>query len=761
MKKYENPSLSPEERAKDLLSRLTLKEKAGQLNQHMYGFDSYVRSGDTVELSELFKEEVKRFGGIGLLYGLYRADPWSEKGFRNGLYGKTAVEAYNKIQEYIVSHSRFGIPALICEECPHGHQALGGYLLPVNLAMGCTWNPELVKSAFSVCAKQLSEKHVDFALISMLDILRDPRWGRSEECYSEDPYLAGRLAAAATSGMMSGGVDVVAKHFCAQGAATGGINAGAAAIGERELREIHLPAVNAAVAAGAKGIMAAYNEIDGIPCHANHWLLQSLLRKECGFEGIVMADGRAVDRLNSLAETSEEAAALALKSGVDVSLWDTAFTTLESAVRKGLVDTARLDEAVYRVLKLKFERGLFEHPLIEEKHISDFNFMDYPQTLKLAEESVVLLKNDRNTLPLSIDNTRIAVIGPLADDIYAQLGDYTPEQSENAVVTLLGGLRQIAPKKARITAFTSPFPVNPNEWEHYIRKAVAVAEKSDVVILAAGGSSSRFDDFVFADNGAVISKTETGEFMSLTDCGEGVDVTDVSLPRRQLDLLRSIKATGKPIITVIIAGRPYAAKYVAEQSDALLYAFYPGPAGGIALAKLLLGVVSPSGRLSVSLPNTSGQIPAFYNRKSSYAFRYSDVPESPVYPFGYGMSYSSIELSNFSLSRSFATVSEMEKNGLTVSCSVRNVGNYKTFAVLQIYIRDKIASVVPRVKELKAFTKTELAPGETARIEQTLPLSAFEIWDSEMRRTAEPGEFEIIIYESTQIHWTANFKITE
>lgn len=328
--KFRNSALSPAERAEDLLGRLTLREKVGQVNQRLYGFRSYVRTGDTVELAEDFKREVERWGGLGVLYGLYRADPWADKDFETGLTGRAAVRAYNLAQRYVVEHSRFGIPMLLSEECPHGHQALDGYLLPVNLAMGAAWNPALVESAFGVVGRQLKEMGVDFALISMLDVLRDPRWGRSEECYGEDPYLCAKNAEAAVRGCVSGGVEALSKHFCAQGETTGGVNASAARIGERELREIHLPPMAAAARAGAKGVMAAYNEIDGVPCHANAWLLQDVLRGEMGFDGIVMADGCAIDRLGVLTDGDAAAnGAYALSAGVDVSLWDDGFTHLE------------------------------------------------------------------------------------------------------------------------------------------------------------------------------------------------------------------------------------------------------------------------------------------------------------------------------------------------------------------------------------------------------------------------------------------------
>ncbi|MDD3867859.1 MAG: glycoside hydrolase family 3 N-terminal domain-containing protein, partial [Eubacteriales bacterium] len=294
MNPYQDVSLSSAERARDLLGRLTLREKVGQLNQRLYGFQSIQRDGDALSVNEETLAEIRHFGGLGTLYGLYRADPWSGRTQDNGITPELAAKAYNLVQRTVLEQSRFGIPALLSEECPHGHQALGGYLLPVNLAMGATFDPQLVEQAFAVCGRQLKSMGTDFALMSVLDMLRDPRWGRSEECYSEDPYLASCLAAAAVRGCRSAGVEVVAKHLCAQGETTGGVNASAARIGPRELREIHLPAVEAAVAAGARGFMAAYNEIDGVPCHANTWLLRDYLRDELGFAGLVMADGGAI-----------------------------------------------------------------------------------------------------------------------------------------------------------------------------------------------------------------------------------------------------------------------------------------------------------------------------------------------------------------------------------------------------------------------------------------------------------------------------------
>ena len=289
MEAYQNAALSPEERAKDLLGKMTLQEKVGQLNQRLYGFRIYERQGEEFTLTEEFKEEVERMGGLGVLYGLYRADPWADKDEKTGIVLELSAKAYNIVQKYVIDHSRLGIPMMMS----------GGGLLPVNLAAGATFDPELLSEGYKACGKQLKSGHVDLALMSALDMARDPRWGRSEECYSEDPCLAASMAKAAVTGMQSTGVGSVAKHFCAQGETTGGVNASAARIGERELREIHFPSAKACCEAGVEGIMAAYNEIDGVYCHRNAWLLRDVLRGEMGFDGIVMADGLAVDFLKN------------------------------------------------------------------------------------------------------------------------------------------------------------------------------------------------------------------------------------------------------------------------------------------------------------------------------------------------------------------------------------------------------------------------------------------------------------------------------
>lgn len=754
--KFRDSTLPPKVRAEDLLGRLTLREKVGQLNQKLYGFQSYTRSGEKVELSENFKNEVERWGGLGVLYGLYRADPWADKDFSTGLVGNTAIRAYNLAQKYVLEHSRFGIPMLLSTECPHGHQALDGYLLPVNLAMGAAWSPALVEDAFNVVGKQLHEMGVDLALISMLDVLRDPRWGRSEECYGEDPYLCARNAEAAVKGCVSSGVEALAKHFCAQGETTGGVNASAARIGERELREIHLPPMAAAAKAGAKGVMAAYNEIDGVPCHANAWLLQDVLRGEMGFDGIVMADGCAVDRLGVL--TNGDAAAngaYALSAGVDVSLWDEGFAHLEEAVTRGLVSEEILDRAVLRVLELKFARGLFEHPYLEEKTLSAFTGDAYPQSLEIARQSVVLLKND-GILPLDVKKPRrVAVIGPNADAIYHQLGDYTPPQRVGSGITVLAGLRNALENCT--VRFAQGCTVCGGETGG-IAQAAQLAAESDLAILVLGGSSSRFaGEAVFDTNGAAIA----GSGLQM-DCGEGVDASDLALPGAQNALAEAIFAVGKPVVTVLISGRPHAVQAISEKSSALLWAFYPGPWGGQAVAEVLTGDVEPSGCLPVSIPRAVGQLPVYYNARASYAaMQYRDTEASPLYPFGFGLHYMGAAVEVATCAQTISAADLRAGKTLPVRCTVRNPSAHPTWATVQLYVRGLSGSVVRRIKALKAFEKVYLAPGEEKNVALQLGFDAFGLWNRQMQFAVEPGTVRLMLEESGRAVWHAEVQISE
>ena len=718
--------------AKELLDQMTLQEKIGQLNQKLYGFGIYERNGEEISFSQEFEDEVEKYGGLGTLYGLYRADPWSQKNYENGLYGENAVKAYNKMQEYVLEHSRLRIPALLSTECPHGHQALDSYLLPVNLNMGATFNTELIHSAYSVCGKQLREMGVDLALISLLDVVRDPRWGRSEECFSEDPYLCSKMAEQVVKAVQDEGVSVVAKHFAAQGECTGGINASAARIGERELREIHLPAMKACADAGVDGVMAAYNEIDGVFCHANRHLLTDILRDEMGFEGVVMADGCAIDQLNVVTGDCVHSAAAALRAGVDIGLWDEAYGRLEEALENGYITEEDIDRAVLRVLELKIKRGIFKHPLLDENQkLEDYSYEKYPQALDIARESVVLLENRNQILPLSKEQRKIAVIGPNADAVYNQLGDYSPQVKREKCSTVLDGVRSYFGDNVVYARGCGVFEGTQEEQT----EAVKLAEQSDITILVLGGSSSRFGEVSFDANGAAIS--EHGVSM---DCGEGVDTSELSLPIEQRELAEKIFATGSKVITVIIGGRAYALDTIAEKSDAVLYAFYPGMQGGKAIAEILFGDVNPSGRLPVSLPRCSGQLPVYYNYKNSYrSMHYYNIPDGAAYTFGYGKCYTEFEYADVSFVK--------EDNGVQVEMTIKNIGAQDGYAVPLVYIAGEQGSV----KELKGFHKVWLKKGESTKVKILLPFEAFAVWDSEMKFTVEPGRVQIILEELGQI----------
>lgn len=730
-------------KAKELLANMTLQEKIGQLNQKLYGFGIYERNGDEISFSQEFKDEVEKYGGLGTLYGLYRADPWSQKDYENGLYGENAVKAYNQMQEYVLEYSRLNIPALLSTECPHGHQALDSYLLPVNLNMGATFHPELIHSAYSVCGKQLRQMGVDLALISLLDVVRDPRWGRSEECFSEDPYLCSRMAEQIVKAVQDEGVSVVAKHFAAQGECTGGINASAARIGERELREIHLPAMKACADAGVDGVMAAYNEIDGVFCHANHHLLTDILRDEMGFDGVVMADGCAIDQLNVVTGDCVRSGAAALRAGVDIGLWDEAYGHLDEALEKGYITEEDIDRAVLRVLELKVKRGLFESPLLDENQKpEEYSYEKYPQALQIARESVVLLENRNDILPLSKETRKIAVIGPNADAVYNQLGDYSPQVKRENCSTVLDGVRSYLGDKAVYARGCGVFDGTQEELE----EAVKLAEQSDITILVLGGSSSRFGEVSFDANGAAIS--EHGVSM---DCGEGVDTAELSLPAVQRELAEKIFATGSKVITVIIGGRAYALDEVAEKSNAVLYGFYPGMQGGKAIGEILFGEVNPSGRLPVSLPRCTGQLPVYYNYKNSYrSMHYYNIPDGAAYTFGYGKSYTNFEYEDISFGKKDVAIEELHKNGIQVEMSIKNIGEQDGYAVPLVYIAGEQGSVVRRAKELKGFQKIWLKKGESKKVSIFLPSEAFAVWNSEMKFTVEPGRVQIILEEMGQ-----------
>ena len=750
MMDYLNPALSSEERTEDLLKRMTLREKVGQLNQRLYGFSIYERNGDEFEVNDYFREEVEKWGGLGTLYGLYRADPWADKNEETGITPKLSRKAYNTVQKYVIEHSRFGIPMLLSTECPHGHQALGGGLLPVNPAAGATFDEKLLEDAYEACGKQLRDGHVDFALMSVLDVLRDPRWGRSEECYSEDPVLSARMAKSAIKGMQKTGVSAVAKHLCAQGECTGGVNASAARIGERELREIHLQSMAACCEVGVQGVMAAYNEVDGVFCHANPHLLRDILRDEMGFKGVVMADGFAVDSMDDCTGDRLLSGSIALKSGVDISLWDLGFTCLEQAVEQGYVDEAYVDEACRRVLKLKFDRGLFENPYMDTQMQEEEAYGIDKFSYQIAKESVVMLKNN-GVLPIKKDTynrKKVAIIGANADEMYSMLGDYTPPRDPKKAVTILQGLQMIYGEDVE-------FDYLDKKWDEVENNPNFDATVYDVALVVGGGSSSRFGGATFDINGAAIAG-EVDRFAMHMECGEGMDCASLSMPGNLEERTAKYFAGKIPVVFVAIAGRPYALEEMDKLSDAVLYSFYPGPYGGKASAEIIAGQCNPTGRLPVSIPRHCGQVPVYYNYKESYkGMKYCDTPQGALYTFGDGLSYGSINYSDVAVTYGVDEVTG-DKHA-EVTFTVENAGNMPDAAIPQLYIHRVGGCITARIKELKNFARVELAPGEKKQVTLELKEKDFRFYDYAIKHVSNAKKYDLylsdrgILHNSTQI----------
>ncbi|EFR99949.1 glycoside hydrolase family 3 C-terminal domain-containing protein [Listeria seeligeri] len=726
-------------RVEDLLAKMTLAEKCGQLNQRMYGWDAFSRDGDVFQITDNFKQEVARFEGIGALYGLFRADPWSKMNKETGISRVNSAKVANMVQRYVVENTRLGIPVLLAEEVPHGHQALDSESYPVNLARAASFHPELQQQVAEAIAEEISDKGVHLALASALDILRDPRWGRAEECYGEDPYLAAELTAAITEGFQKNGkIAVILKHFAAQGEPVGGHNSGPVSIGVRELREIFLEPLRAGIAKGALGVMAAYNEIDGVPCHANKELLTTILREEMGFEGIVMADGCALDRLLKLNPDPKKAAKMAIEAGVDLSLWDDVFPFLEESVTAGVLNESVVDQAVRRILQVKFQLGLFENPYVKE-------VVSAPSTnwkklnLQAAREGICLLKNEANTLPLKGKQKKLAIVGPNADALYNQLGDYTAPQNQADCVTVLEGLKSIVPKEWELI-YEKGSEIREKVTDG-ILKAEELAEEADAIVLVLGGSSARNFNMEFLSNGAVSSK---GPNM---DAGENVDVADIALPEVQLELFRAMKRTNKPVIVVMIQGRPIAIPEISKEADALLTAWYPGSVGGTAVAEVLVGKYNPSGKLPVSIPVSSGQIPVYYNQKAvEYKEDYFDLTGKPLYPFGYGLSYSSFKYHDLVINQEHVALSALlagEKVDVTVT--VENTSEVAGEEVVQLYIHDMESSITRRKKELKAFKKIRIEPKEKVEVTLELDKTTFEVWSINNKYEMETGGIQIFV----------------
>lgn len=706
-----------------LIDSMSFTQKVGQLNQRLFGWKSVERNaaGRLVASDEL-KQEIDRWGGLGALYGLLRADPWSGQHWGNGIRPEERPEAVAVVQQTVLERGAHGIGVLLSEEAPHGHQALGGAVLPTNLGLGATFDSQGVQEAEAAVAAELAASGIHIALVSGLDIARDPRWGRCEECFGEDPLMASRMCEAIVTGMQGehrskvgrGGVAVVLKHLAAQGEAVGGRNGQSAVLGPHDLHEIHLPPVAAGVRAGALGFMAAYNDIDSVPCCANPWLLEDYLRDQLGFDGIVMADGLAVDRLEDMAGSIPAAGRVALLAGVDVSLWDEGFARLEEYVDDEQV-AAAVDTALRRVLELKAMFGLLPEDgadtaaiaMPDADAIAQATADGREQAKRMAREAITLINDGRSAVTL--DSIRgvltdaqagpVIVAGPFADDFGCFLGDYTaplPADEQSSIY------RQLVARlgKDRVCLAAKPSDVSADRW------ASAAA-----VVFVCGSTSERSYDSEFDDNGAAKAVAEYG-----ATCGEGVDLSDIRLPWHQDEMLDEVVAlTTAPVVSVVVCGRAHVLTHVIGQSAVTIWVGYAGQYGPQAVADVLIDGAGLPGRLPVTLPAHPAAIPVRYNDRQSAAHVYKDAAEPVLREFGYGAG----SLAGVTFSGMHADA-ESRANEVLVQVTA-HAGDHKTAGSVNLFAHVSGGRRIPRLAVLVDSVALTLEAGESHAVSFSVP----------------------------------------
>ena len=735
---YRDASLPVEQRVNDLLSRMTLEEKVGQLRCTL-AWNYYDINGNKVTPSESFKKDIAE-GNIGMLWATYRADPWTQKSLLNGLTPTLAAKAGNALQRYVIENTRLGIPLFLAEEAPHGHMAIGTTVFPVGLGMAATWSPALAERVGKVIAREvrLQGGHISYGPV--LDISRDPRWSRVEESYGEDPVLTGGMGAAVVRGLGGGNLSspyatlATLKHFIAYGTTEGGQNGNPSIAGERDLLQTFFPPFKQAVDAGALSVMTSYNSLDGVPSSASGHLYNDILRKQWGFRGFVVSDLYSINGIwetHHVAETLQDAGVMALCAGVDEDLGSTAYAPLVDAVKQGKVAEAVVDTACARILRMKFEMGLFEHPYVDVKAAAAVGCAENAAVaLDAARQSITLLKNNDNVLPLG-RNLRVAVVGPNADNVYNMLGDYTAPQADGKVKTVLAGIK--AKLSANQVEYVKGCAVRDTNNTD-IPAAVEAARRADVVVAVVGGSSAR--DFKTNYKATGAAETDINSISDM-DCGEGYDRATLSLLGRQMQLLKALRHTGKPLVVVYIEGRPLDKTWAAENADALLTAYYPGQEGGTAVADVLFGDYNPAGRLPVSVPVSVGQLPVYYNKRAPKAHNYVEMSAQPLYAFGYGLSYTQFAYSNLSIAK--------KGNAYAVSFDVKNVGDRDGEEVAQLYLHDCVASVSQPLMQLKNFARVFIPKGNTQHIEFTLTADDLAIINRDMKSVVEPGDFDVMV----------------
>ncbi len=707
---YQKSSLAVSDRVADLLGRMTVEEKARQLDMY-FGCEALLETNQFVarthaKTNAVFNPEMaeKNLGmlGVGSVHDLY-----------------PRAQLYNRLQAWIMKSNRLGIPALFIEEGLHGYMDSDETVFPQSVNLATTWNPELARQTGATIAAQARANGVAMILGPVLDVARDPRWGRVEENFGEDPYLTGQLGLAYVEGMQGDSLDtdhtVIAepKHFAAHGSPEGGLNMSPVHAGEREVRSVMLKSFEPAIREGkVNGIMVAYHDIDGVPCTGNPWLLNTVLRDEWGFQGFVLSDLGAIRRLydtHHVADSPANAVLLALNSGVDMQFYDFDHAVFQDAIvngiKNGRLTEATLNQAVARVLRVKFMLGLFDHPFVDEKR--DATVRHSPQqadlALESARQSMCLLKNEGQLLPLKKNLKRIAVIGPNAN--LARLGDYSEGATESSKEGMLQQIKQLVSTNSVVT-FSDGNDIN---------DAVALAREAEVVILGLG------------------------EWQKIS--GEGFDRSDLNLPGKQEELLEAVVGTGKPVVLVLQNGRPLSITWAAQHIPTILEAWYPGEFGGRAIAETLFGDNNPAGRLPITFPRGVGQIPSYYNHFPSKKDSYIEGDSSPLFTFGHGLSYTTFKYDDLEVTAPLSHSTE----DVLVTCKITNIGQCAGDEVAQLYVHQEAASVATPVKALKGFLRIHLQPAESKVVSFHLKQSDLAVWNANQKWQVEPGKYTVMV----------------
>ncbi len=744
---YQNPALPAAKRVRDLLSRMTLEEKAAQMVCD-------------------WRQKAEKLVDVNGDFDLQKASAAYRKGHAPGQVGRPSdagpgknargmAELTNAIQKFFIEKTRLGIPVIFHEECLHGHAARDGTSFPQPIALAGTFNPELVEALFTATAKEARLRGAHQALTPVVDVAREPRWGRVEETYGEDPYLVSRMGIAAVRGFQGDAtfrdktrLIATLKHLAGHGQPESGMNCAPANVSLRVLRETFLYTFKETLQkAGAISVMASYNELDGVPSHANAWLLRDVLRKEWGFKGFVVSDYFAIWELgyrpdthgHFVAKDKKEACALAVRAGVNIELPDPdCYLHLVELVRKRVLKESQLDELIAPMLLWKFKLGLFEDPYVDPDEAERVVGCDAHRQLALsaAREAITLLKNDNALLPLDPARAQtIAVIGPNAHRTL--LGGYSgvPKQE----VTVLNGIKAKVGGRAKVVYSEGckitlggnwnqdeVIPSDPAEDRKQITEAVEVARSADVVVLALGGNEQT-----------------SREAWGLNHMG---DRTSLDLIGRQEELVQAMLALGKPVIVLLFNGRPLSINFLSRNVPAILECWYLGQETGHAVADVLFGDFNPGGKLPISFARSAGHLPVFYNYKPSARRGYLFDDVSPLYAFGYGLSYTTFEIKNIRLARKTIRRSEATR----VLADVTNTGNRPGTEVVQMYIRDRVSSVTRPIKELKGFKKVSLQPGETQTVAIDITPASLAFYDINMKYVVEPGEFEVMVGSSSR-----------